>query len=118
MYSTSVIIITTFLIPLVTAVPQLPLSYTPTVRVQIDGFSELARLEEIPLNTLTPFPGDYADGFITDLEVHVGVACQAYSDKAGTEEVGASLAVERFITRGWPKFDGGEVVHVKNIKCS
>ncbi|KAL2067330.1 hypothetical protein VTL71DRAFT_1755 [Oculimacula yallundae] len=84
-----------------------------TVRVQLNGNSELAVQREVAINNaITLFSGKFTNGFITNLNGQNGVTCQAYSDKAATKKVGG-----RFGKAG-VKFNGGKEVQVQAVKCS
>ncbi|KAH7330219.1 hypothetical protein BKA65DRAFT_554210 [Rhexocercosporidium sp. MPI-PUGE-AT-0058] len=84
-----------------------------TVRVQLNGNSELAVQREVATNNaITLFSGKFTDGFISNLNGQNGVTCQAYSDKAATKKVGG-----RFGKNG-VKFNGGKEVQVQAVKCS
>lgn len=83
-----------------------------TVRVQLNGLSELAVQREVPINNAAfTFSGKFTDGFISNLNGNAGVTCQAYSDAAATVKVGG-----RFGTGG-VKFNAGKEVMVKVLKC-
>ncbi|KAH6719124.1 hypothetical protein BKA61DRAFT_669464 [Leptodontidium sp. MPI-SDFR-AT-0119] len=84
-----------------------------TVRVQLNGLSELAVQREVATdNAITLFSGKFTDGFISNLNGQNGVTCQAYSDKAATKKVGG-----RFGKNG-VTFNGGKEVQVQAVKCS
>ncbi|KAH7403436.1 hypothetical protein BKA64DRAFT_706930 [Cadophora sp. MPI-SDFR-AT-0126] len=84
-----------------------------TVRVQLNGLSELAIQREVATNNaITLISGKFTDGFITNLNGQNGVTCQAYSDPAATKKVGG-----RFGKAG-VKFNGGKAVSVAAVKCS
>ncbi|KAG4435669.1 hypothetical protein IFR05_008835 [Cadophora sp. M221] len=98
--------------PIALAEPALEARAT-TVRVQLNGLSELAVQREVAINNaITLFSGKFTDGFITNLNGQNGVTCQAYSDKAATKKVGG-----RFGKAG-VKFNGGKEVQVQAVKCS
>ncbi|KAG4425734.1 hypothetical protein IFR04_001196 [Cadophora malorum] len=84
-----------------------------TVRVQLNGLSELAVQREVATNNaITLIAGKFTDGFITNLNGQNGVTCQAYSDKAATKKVGGRFG------KGGVKFNGGKAVAVAAVKCS
>lgn len=84
-----------------------------TVRVQLNGLSELAVQREVAINnSITLFAGRFTDGFISSLNGQNGVTCQAYSDKAATKKVGGRFGKNGVV------FNGGREVQVQAVKCS
>ncbi|CZT48242.1 uncharacterized protein RSE6_08912 [Rhynchosporium secalis] len=84
-----------------------------TVRVQLNGNSELAVQREVAINNaITLFSGRFTNGFISNLNGQNGVTCQAYSDKAATKKVGG-----RFGKAG-VNFNAGKEVQIAAVKCS
>ncbi len=95
------------LAPLITAAP-----LAATVRVQLNGLSELAIQRSVPIdNTITAISGKFTDGLIRDLGGNSGVTCQAYSDAAATKKVGGRFGTNTVV------FNGGKEVTIAAVKC-